>query len=89
MIYSFALEQNYPNPFNPTTTIRYSIPKTERVQLAIYSGLGQEVSRLVDEEQTEGTHQAVVHAGTLASGIYFYRLEVGTNVQTKKMTVIK
>ena len=89
MIYSFALEQNYPNPFNPTTTIRYSIPKTERVQLAIYSGLGQEVSRLVDEEQTEGTHQAVVHAGTLASGIYFYRLEVGTNVQIKKMTVIK
>jgi hypothetical protein len=89
MIYSFALEQNYPNPFNPTTTIRYSIPKTERVRLAIYSGLGQEVSRMVDEVQTEGTHQAVVHAGTLASGIYFYRLEVGTNVQTKKMTVIK
>jgi len=89
IVHSFALEQNYPNPFNPTTTIRYSIPKSERVQLSIYSGLGQEVSRLVDGVQSEGNHQETVNASALASGTYFYRLVVGTNIQTRKMIVIK
>jgi hypothetical protein len=85
----FALEQNFPNPFNPSTTIQYNIPQTEKVVLKIYNLLGQEVRTLVNEVQMPGTYHAVFDAAHLASGVYFYRLQVGEFSEVKKMVFIK
>jgi hypothetical protein len=75
---TIALEQNYPNPFNPTTTIRFSLPRGERVRLSVFDVLGREVLTLLDEELSSGEHTARFSAlgkhGHLSSGIYFYRL---------------
>jgi hypothetical protein len=71
----FALEQNYPNPFNPETSIRYDLPEQAHVRLAIYNPLGQNVATLIDEEEPSGSYQVKFNAGTLSSGVYFYRLE--------------
>jgi len=86
---TYALYQNYPNPFNPTTTIKYSIPNTERVTLKIYNILGQEVATLVDEEQKPGVYELKFDAGNLASGVYFYRLKAGGFTAVKKMMLVK
>lgn len=86
---TYALYQNYPNPFNPTTTIKYSIPRTERVTLKIYNILGQEVATLVDEEQKPGVYELKFDASNLASGVYFYRLKAGGFVDVKKMVLMK
>jgi len=90
----FALYQNYPNPFNPITTIRYDLPKIGKVSLRVYDLLGQEVATLVDETQEAGYKSvrwnSTNHAGNfVASGVYFYRLEVGQFVDIKKLMVIK
>ncbi len=85
----FALHQNYPNPFNPATTIRYSIPKTGLVKLAVYDILGKEVKVLTNEEQTAGTHEINFDASRLSSGIYFYRIQSGNYFAVKKMILIK
>lgn len=85
----FRLEQNFPNPFNPSTTIQYNIPMVETVVLKIYNILGQEVKTLVNEEQIPGTYQVIFDASHLASGVYFYRLQVGDNVEVKKMMFLK
>ena len=86
----FNLAQNYPNPFNPLTNIQYSLPVRSEVKLIIYNLRGQEVVRLVDgEERPAGVHNAVWDASTAASGIYFYRLQAGNFVQTRKMVFLK
>ncbi len=92
----FQLEQNYPNPFNPTTTIKYSIPgviSTEErnlnVLLKVYDVLGNEITTLVNEEKPSGNYSVEFNAANLPSGIYFYTLESGTFVQTKKMLFLK
>ena len=87
----FALYQNYPNPFNPSTTIRYSIPDagTVPVSLKIYNILGQEVTTLINEEQTAGNYEIKFNADDYASGIYIYRLTAGKYNSIKKMMVIK
>jgi len=85
----FALEQNYPNPFNPTTTIQFSIPEKAVVRLAIYDILGRQVTGLVNEERDAGTFKVNFDAARFASGTYFYRLEAGSFVQTKKMLLLK
>jgi hypothetical protein len=84
-----ALEQNYPNPFNPQTVIRYSIRENCHVRLAVYNVLGQMVCTLVDEHQTAGQKSVNWNPGELASGIYFYRLQAGDFIQTRKMTLIR
>ena len=90
---TFALLQNYPNPFNPPTTIEYSIPHPEYVSIIIYNLIGEEVTRLVDGKQKAGNHTTTWDASKFASGIYFYRLQVGPPaggfIQTRKMLLLK
>ena len=85
----FSLSQNYPDPFNPTTTINYSLPSDEKVRLAVYDILGNEVGVLVNGEQTAGSHQAAFSGANLASGIYFYKLESSGQTIIKKMILLK
>ncbi|MBN1637658.1 MAG: CotH kinase family protein, partial [Ignavibacteriales bacterium] len=81
----FKLEQNYPNPFNPSTVISYQLPVSSLVQIKVYNVLGQEIAKLVNEEKPAGTHHVELNASNLSSGIYFYRIEAGKFVETKKM----
>ncbi|MCH7819670.1 MAG: T9SS type A sorting domain-containing protein, partial [Candidatus Marinimicrobia bacterium] len=85
----FALSQNYPNPFNPVTVIRYSIPKAEEVSLVVYNLIGEEVAHLIDERKPAGSYTVKWNASDFASGIYFYRLQAGDFVQTRKMVLLK
>jgi 5'-nucleotidase / UDP-sugar diphosphatase len=90
----FQLLQNYPNPFNPQTEIAYTLPGDSHVKLAIYNTLGQEVKVLVDEYQNAGKRKVIwdglnENGEKVASGIYFYKLDAGGSVQTKKMSLIK
>jgi hypothetical protein len=85
----FALEQNYPNPFNPSTVIRYDLPRGARVTLEVFNAAGQRVGVLVDAEQSAGTHEVRLEGGGLSSGAYFYRLQAGTFVQTKKALLVR
>jgi len=90
----FKLYQNYPNPFNPSTTISYSIPgnvksETANVKLDVYDILGNKVATLVNKLQTEGNYKIKFDASNFASGIYLYKLNYGSFMQTKKMLLIK
>jgi hypothetical protein len=85
----FSLIQNYPNPFNPVTTIRYSIPASNRVELKVYNILGEEVQVLVNEIQYAGQHNIQFNGNNLASGIYFYKLVSGSLSDVKRMILIK
>ncbi|MCP4570493.1 MAG: T9SS type A sorting domain-containing protein, partial [FCB group bacterium] len=90
----FELSQNYPNPFNPVTTIAYSMDRQGDVAITIYNLLGQKVKKLVDENKTAGEYQ-VVWDGTnddgraVASGVYFYRIKAGEEVEARKMLLLK
>jgi hypothetical protein len=86
---SFELSQNYPNPFNPATSISFSIPKSAFVTLKIYNAIGQEVANLINEIKDPGNYKLNFDAAKLSSGIYFYRLEAGNFVSTKKMVLMK
>jgi hypothetical protein len=86
---AFALEQNYPNPFNPSTTFRFLLPKAANVSLKIFNGLGQIVASLMDEPKEAGSYQVQWNASKVPSGIYFYRLQAGAFVETKKMVLLK
>ncbi len=88
-IIEYKLEQNYPNPFNPTTTINYQVRDAGNVTLTIYNLLGQEIQVLVNEYKVNGTYKATFNASALASGFYFYTLEVNDFTSTKKMMLIK
>ena len=84
-----ALHQNYPNPFNPTTTITFQVPQNAYTSLKVYDLLGREVAELINEAITPGTHAVPWNASDLASGMYFYRLEVGGFSETKRMMLLK
>ncbi|MGA2668974.1 MAG: T9SS type A sorting domain-containing protein [Ignavibacteria bacterium] len=86
---TYALQQNYPNPFNPTTVIRYSIPQNSAVKLTIYDMTGRAVKTLVNQVMNSGNYEVNFDASNIASGVYFYKLEAGSFVSTKKMTLIK
>jgi hypothetical protein len=93
IITTFLLEQNFPNPFNPSTVIQYSIEKASKVTLSLFSILGNEVATLVNKHQEAGSYSIQFNTTDLAfelsSGIYFSRLEAGSNVATKKLVFIK
>ncbi len=89
------LFQNYPNPFNPTTKIKFDIPAGtsgtggRQVRLVIYDALGRGVSTLIDSELKPGSYETDWDSINFPSGVYFYRLEAGTFVSTKKNGFIK
>ena len=92
----YALYQNYPNPFNPSTVISWQLAVSSRVKLSLYNIAGQEVAVLVDNEQKAGSHQVEFDASGLASGIYVYRLSVGSRtgragnfVESRKMLLLR
>lgn len=83
------LFQNYPNPFNPTSIIRYQTTKAGLVSLKVFDVLGREVSTLVNEVLTAGTHECTFNGSGLSSGVYFYQIKAGDFVSTKKFTLMK
>jgi hypothetical protein len=100
-LYEFSLEQNYPNPFNPSTTIRFSIPsviasgtkQSQLVTLKVYDVLGNEVATLINEDKPAGNYEVEFNISTInnipSSGIYFYQLQVGRFIETRKMILLK
>ena len=89
VVNEFALHQNYPNPFNPQTTIKFSLPDAQRVNLSVYNMLGQQVLTLVDRELPAGYHTAKWYAGNIASGVYIYKLTSNGKTLTQKMLLMK
>jgi hypothetical protein len=85
----YKLNQNYPNPFNPTTVINYELPITNYVNLSIFNLLGQKLATLVSEKQHAGDHQIEWDASGFAGGVYYFRIEAGNFVQTRKMIYLK
>ncbi|MCL4706516.1 CotH kinase family protein [bacterium] len=83
----FMLEQNYPNPFNPATTIVFHLPRSGRVSLKIIDVAGREVMTLADQFMKAGRHEATFEAQGIASGVYFYRLQMGDFSLTKKLVL--
>ena len=85
----FSLFQNYPNPFNPTTAIAYALPEAAEVTLKVYDLQGREAATLVSGRMPAGEHRYEWDASSLASGVYYYRLEVDGFVATKKLVLMK
>jgi hypothetical protein len=85
----YALQQNYPNPFNPSTKIRFTIPQASVVNLTVFNVIGEEVKALVNNYYEAGSHEVILNASNLTSGIYFVRMESGSFVSTRKITLLK
>jgi len=85
----YSLKQNYPNPFNPITMISWQSPQSGRQTLKVYNILGKEVATLVNEFRSAGNYEVNFDAGNLSSGVYFYKLQAGSFVETKKMILVK
>jgi N-acetylneuraminic acid mutarotase len=93
---AYSLQQNYPNPFNPTTTLSFVVGHlpagqagSSFVTLKVYDVLGNEVATLVNERKPAGTYEVTWNPRNLSSGVYFYRLQAGSYIETKKMLMIK
>ena len=86
---TYKLHQNYPNPFNPSTTIEFSLPRSGYVRLKVLNVLGEVVATLVNEELNVGTYTTQWNGSFVPSGIYFYRLQAGDFVDTKKLLLLR
>jgi hypothetical protein len=86
---SYWLGNSFPNPFNPSVTIKFGLPKTSLTRIIIYDVLGREISRPVNEELKAGNYTINWNASNFSSGVYFYRLEAGDYIETKKMVLLK
>ena len=87
--HDFLLSQNYPNPFNPSTKIGYSVSQKSFVTLKVFDPVGSEVATLVNGEMEAGSYNIEFNAANLPSGVYFYKIQTGTFVQTKKMILLR
>jgi hypothetical protein len=85
----FRLHSNYPNPFNPTTTISYALPQAADVTLTVYDVLGRQIRQLASGTKSTGTYEVTFDATGLPSGVYFYRLQAGDYVETKRMVIVR
>jgi hypothetical protein len=85
----YRLSQNYPNPFNPLTNIEFRLPNVAHVSLRIYDMLGRDVATLVNEVKYPGSYEVTWDASAFASGVYFYRLQAGEFLQTKKLVLLR
>jgi hypothetical protein len=85
----FTLYQNYPNPFNPTTVIKFEVPTEGFVNLKIFNSLGQEIALLINSRLSRGEHSFTWNATNYPSGIYFYRLQNNSFVETRKIVLIR
>ena len=85
----YNLAQNYPNPFNPTTKISWQSPVGSWQTLKVYDVLGNEVAKLVDEYKPAGNYEIIFDAKNLSSGVYFYKLQISSFVETKKMILLR
>lgn len=83
------LFQNYPNPFNPSTLIRYAVARAEHVRITVFNALGEVMETLVDAQHSPGVYEITFSSSRLASGVYFYRMQTGRLVETRKLVVIK
>ncbi|MEW6510746.1 MAG: T9SS type A sorting domain-containing protein [Bacteroidota bacterium] len=86
---AYALHQNYPNPFNPCTNIRYALPSRGHVTLVMLDALGQHVATLVDGIQDAGEHEVRFDGSGLASGVYFYQLNAGEYMETRRLMLLR
>lgn len=91
---AFALSQNYPNPFNPSTTIKYSLPKEEKVKIVVYDMLGNKITELVNESKSAGLHQVIWNGNddkgrNVSSGVYILTINSGSYFQSRKMVLMK
>jgi len=85
----YILTQNYPNPFNPSTTIEFSIPNSELVNVAVYNSLGEKVAEIVNSVLSAGQHKVTFDAEGFASGIYVAKMNAGSFTETIKMNLLK
>jgi len=84
-----SLAQNYPNPFNPSTSISYTVQRSGYVRLSVFNLLGQEIARVYEGNQDEGTYEVSFRNLDIPSGIYFYRLQAPGIFETKKMIIAR
>jgi len=85
----FQLSQNYPNPFKERTTIKYCVPDKARIGLEVFDSSRNKVKTLVKEIKNAGTYKVEIDGRNLPDGIYFYRLNAGDFIETKKMMLMK
>jgi hypothetical protein len=85
----YSVSQNYPNPFNPSTKLKFALPQRSLTKLTIYNLLGKAVQTLIHKELEAGYHEIAFDANNFPSGVYYYRIQAGEYVQTKKMVLIK
>jgi hypothetical protein len=85
----FALQQNYPNPFNPKTTISFSLPRRSHVSLNVYNLLRMKVRTIIECDELSGSHSFLFDGSSLASGVYYYRLQAGEFLQTRKLLLVR
>ncbi|MGA9364840.1 MAG: LamG-like jellyroll fold domain-containing protein [Bacteroidota bacterium] len=85
----YRLEQNFPNPFNPSTVFEFALPKQTHVKLEMFNLLGERVAAVVDETLSAGYYSVPFNGVSLATGVYFYRMQTDDFVQTKKLLILK
>jgi hypothetical protein len=85
----YFLDQNYPNPFNPKTEISFGLEKASLVRLEIFNSLGQKVAILLGQRMDAGKHSVTFDAGSLSSGVYYYRITAGEFSAVKKMLLMR
>ncbi|MCK9407915.1 MAG: DUF6851 domain-containing protein [Bacteriovoracaceae bacterium] len=88
-LHDWKLSQNYPNPFNPTTTIAFGIQNSSFVSLKVFDVVGREVATVINELMSAGAYTRQWNAENITSGVYFYRIQAGNFIETKKCIVMK